>query len=652
MLDGKSRWVPRLLILIVFLALYLPFRSSSLDDFDSYSFALALDRFSLDLQQPQPPGFPVYIYLGRLLCSLTADETAALTLLSALSGIGIVLLIFELGLALRKRQPAGGAFASLLLGFTPMAWLTAEKALSDAPGLAFTLVALLLLWKGRDDLRWLGAGSFACGLGMGLRPQGMVPAALLLAGLAFSWVVRRRSLAAAGWAAIPFAVGVAIWLLPTVGAVGGLSSYLAHVGEHAGRVGQTDSWVATGMPFLPALRARALEFGETFFISTAGFSVLGSWSAADVLRCVAFTGVTVPGLAWAGWRRRETRLLALWALLAGGELLLFEALDRPRLMLPLLPPLALLISMGWARLPRRGLAGPALFGAAVFALLLRGYPIAAELANVRAPQAQATDFVRANYSPDEVLLAAAGSYRAAQVELAEYPLLYLYAFDSDAAWAATTVDRVRYVVVLDRDAFPDDAMLALSGDQAYVPIVDTAFRRSSLAHTQNADLRLQVLTPSDQLPPQAVAPPADGCIDIGAESDGKYLMRGWYRREDVGGVSGRWAGGALTSTVRFYLASAGDYELSVNATSYPAEQELAVCVNGRELGQVALGQSWQVHSFALPAGLVSAGEVMRIELIHSRVASPYAETGGETTDRRELSAAYDWICLKPASAGQ
>jgi 4-amino-4-deoxy-L-arabinose transferase-like glycosyltransferase len=650
-LDGKSRWLLRLLLLLLFLSLYLPFRSRSLDDFDSYSFALALDHFSLELQQPQPPGFPVYVYLGRLLCEATGDKTGALTLLSVLSGVAIVLLVFELGLALRDRRPSIGTCASLLVGLTPMAWLTAEKALSDAPGLALTLLALWLLWRGHDDLRWLGAGSFACGLAMGLRPQGAVPAALLLGGLTLFWVVRRRSIAAVGWAVIPFALAVALWLLPTTGTVGGLSVYLTHVREHAARVRQTDSLLGTGMPFLLALRARALEFAETFFTHTAGFSVLGSWSPADVVRCVLFAGITVPGLAGAGWRRRETWLLALWAVLAGGQLLLFETLDRPRLILPLLPPLALLISMGWARLARWGMVRPAAITTAAFALLLHGYPIAAELSSVRAPQAQATDFVRANYSPDEVLLAAAGSYRAAQVELPGHSLLYLYMFDADAAWAATTVDQVRYVVIFDRDAFPDDAMLALSGDQAYVPIVDTTFTRSSLAHTQNADLRLQVLTPSDRIPAQALAPPAGGCIDIGAEGDGRYLLRGWYRREDVGGVSGRWAGGTPTTTVRIYLARAGDYDLSVRAVSYPAGQELTVCLGGRELGQVSLEQSWEEHSFTLPAELIRPGEVMQIELIHSRAASPYTETGGETTDRRELSAAYDWICLEGVGAG-
>ena len=90
-----SRWTP-ILLAIATLLLYVPFRSISLDDFDSYSFALALDRFDLGLQQPQPPGFPVYIFLGRILYRVTGNPTSTLTLLSALSGVGVAALFQSL----------------------------------------------------------------------------------------------------------------------------------------------------------------------------------------------------------------------------------------------------------------------------------------------------------------------------------------------------------------------------------------------------------------------------------------------------------------------------------------------------------------------------------------------------------------------------
>ena len=73
-------------LLIIGLCLYGPFRSISLVDSDGYSFALALSKFDLGLQAPQPPGCPVYVGLARLVCCLMADTVAALIWLSALRG--------------------------------------------------------------------------------------------------------------------------------------------------------------------------------------------------------------------------------------------------------------------------------------------------------------------------------------------------------------------------------------------------------------------------------------------------------------------------------------------------------------------------------------------------------------------------------------
>src|SRR5712691_8721283 len=83
----------KLLFALLFAAallLYVNFQSISLDDFDSVSFALALDHFDISLQQPHPPGFPVYVAVGRAVRGIVGDSRAALTLVSAISGAAAV----------------------------------------------------------------------------------------------------------------------------------------------------------------------------------------------------------------------------------------------------------------------------------------------------------------------------------------------------------------------------------------------------------------------------------------------------------------------------------------------------------------------------------------------------------------------------------
>src|SRR5215475_4955751 len=77
-----------LVILVTTIAalLYLNFQSISLDDFDSVSFALALNHFDIGLQQPQPPGFPIYVAMGDLAHSIYPEAKTALTIVSVVAG--------------------------------------------------------------------------------------------------------------------------------------------------------------------------------------------------------------------------------------------------------------------------------------------------------------------------------------------------------------------------------------------------------------------------------------------------------------------------------------------------------------------------------------------------------------------------------------
>ncbi len=640
-----SHWPAVLLLLAVVLPLYLAFRSISLDDFDAYSFALALRHFSLDLQQPQPPGFPVYVFLGRL-AALGTDATGALTLLSALSGAVVVLCLYGLGQADSARQPLTGVGAALLVGLTPMGWLTAEKALSDAPGLALTLLSLWTLWRGRDDRRWFGLGCFVTGLGLGLRPQNGLPVLLLLAGLLIHHLRVHRSFRPLAWAITAFVIGILLWLLPTLRAVGGLSAYLAHLSAHSAHVRQADSLLAGGLPTWLALRGRVIAFADTLLLHTVGLSLYDPWRWPQAVRALAMTAILLPGLARADWRKREPWLLAAWAALVGGQIFLFEALDRPRLMLPLLPPLALLTVRGWARLGRPRLLPPIALTAAAFGLLLQGIPLAAQLASIPAPPAQAAAYVAEHYPPRETIVAAAGSFRAVQVDLPTYQLLYLYRFDPAAARDATAGESIRYVAVFDRDQFPDEPMAILSDDGRYVPLEDHTFARDPRVHAQHDQVRLQVLIAADLLPPEALAPPEGGCINVGGADDGRYLDRGWYRPETIGGVEARWAGGAPTTTVRLTLEPGHDYQLTLRALAYPDGQELILQASGRTFARFSLSSTWIEYTATLPASLLPTPGVTQVELIHTQLETPFAATGGASSDHRPLAAAYDWICLE------
>jgi hypothetical protein len=650
---------------------------------------MALEHFDLTLQQPQPPGFPLYVFGGRILLALVGEPVAALTTLSALSGMGVVLLIYSIGCTLAPQQRFVGIGAAVLFALVPMSWLTAEKALSDMPGLMGTLLALWLLWRGArrtarrtapevsSSALHLTFGGLAAGLSLGIRPQNALPILLLIA-----WIVIRSWFKHHPF--IPLLLmsgglllGTLIWLIPLLNIAGGLAAYLSLLKAHAAHIGQSDALIGMGIPLREALHARAMAFGDTFLTYTIGVELFSPWEIADTLRVVGLALVSGPAALAAivhpGWRREEIHSLAVWALAMMAQVFLFETLDRPRLMLPILPPLALLIAWGWAAVgdtaqfaaqrllsrspkvsrPRRGVLGVQALALCTMALALltQSAPLAAQLAQVPAPPAQACDYVAARYAPAETLIATAGSFRAVQMELPSYQLFYLYRFDAEAIKATLARGQIRYVVIFDRDQFPMTAIQVLSDQGRLVPLEERTFSRDRRVHTQHDQVRVQILTPASLVPLTALTLPSDGCIDMGGEADGRYLGEGWFRPEVIGGIQGRWAGGILTSTVRLNLAATPGYRLRFRALAYPTEQTVNVGTGEMQLAQLSLPQGWTEFEVSLPRQAWVSDQVTTLMFVHSQARVPFEMTGGGSSDTRRLSAAYDWLCLVPETGG-
>jgi hypothetical protein len=657
-LNRLRAWGIPLGIGLLFLTLYLTFQSASFDDFDSYSFALALDNFDLKLQQPQPPGFPVYVALARLCRLTTSGHLEALTLLSAASGATAAVLVYALGRRSAPRHPMAAGLAALFFGLTPVSWLTAEKALSDMPGLAWTLLALRLWveWNSPSTgmrytmRRWILpiAVGLVTGLSLGVRPQNALPILLFVVGLFFDDLRHRRPsgrwLAAIGGGLI----GIALWLLPTVTGVGGIQGYAAIVLKHAGHVGRSDAILGMSETFTEALRSRAYAFGDVLMTSLIARGLYPPLQQQTVMRLVIMTAFVALGLLKTDWRHAETRWLGLWVLATALQIFVFETLDRPRLLLPLVPPLSLLVASGWARLKMSGFWASSLIASAATMLLLQTLPLAAQLSQTAAPPARAATYVSERYDPEETLIAAAGSFRAVQVELPNYPKAYLYQFDP--AVVDMSIEEGRsFIVIFDRDQFPAETMDVLSRQGTWVTVEDRTFSRERSIHTQHDQVRIQVLAPPEQVPPEALKLPDDGCVDLGSGDDGRYLGAGWFRPEEIGGVLGRWAGQTLTSTLRLRPSRDRDYEIYLQVMAYPPDQQVTVRIDGVTVGSAPLPRSWGEVRLALPQEARPKGETMVLSLHHLTSASPYETTTGGSSDRRQLTAAYDRICLLPGT---
>ena len=207
---------------LVTLASRWPYRARMLYNWDAVQFALALREFDIAKHQPHPPGYVLYVALGRLVNATLGDPTQAYVTLAMVFSAATTFTVYWLARALYDRVTAAAAGA--LLAVSPLFWFYGSVGLTYA-GEAFgaSLMALLAYRTLAGSVTHLYVGALCLGLAGGLRQSVLVLLFPLWAGCAVLGVRSRARLAAA--AAI-LVGAVLAWFLPLVWLSGGWTAYL------------------------------------------------------------------------------------------------------------------------------------------------------------------------------------------------------------------------------------------------------------------------------------------------------------------------------------------------------------------------------------------------------------------------------------------
>ena len=195
------------------------FRSRDLYDLDSVNFALGIGRFDPRVHQPHPPGYFLYICLGRLVNSLVHDANLALVLVSILAGIASVILVYTL--ALEWFSPRAATFAGLLFLFSPLEWFHGTVALTYSIEAAASALVGLLAWRiQRGNHRLILPTAIVLGVTAGIRPSSLVFLAPL-----FLFSLRRAPISRILTGVFALGLTVGGWFLPMLRASGGAAAY-------------------------------------------------------------------------------------------------------------------------------------------------------------------------------------------------------------------------------------------------------------------------------------------------------------------------------------------------------------------------------------------------------------------------------------------
>jgi hypothetical protein len=228
-----------------------PLTPSVLVTFDAANFAFALEDFDPALHKPQPPGYPLYVGLTRVLHIFINDLPTLFTVSGILGTLAAVLALARLAEDLLGWRAA--IAAGVLLTFHPALWsaglLNPVRVFLAAASACVALLAWRA-WSPGSHRAWIIGAWAALGLFSGFRPT----VAILLAPLCVAAGGRRRT-TPLDWLYCGLALSstVAAWVGVCSWSVGGLQAYLSLLRDYSDQQ-FSDTSLLFGAPLAPALK--------------------------------------------------------------------------------------------------------------------------------------------------------------------------------------------------------------------------------------------------------------------------------------------------------------------------------------------------------------------------------------------------------------
>ncbi len=402
-LTGRAArsWPPLGLALgvgLLALLVRLPFLTSIPPTWDSVQYVLGVLHYDLELHQPHPPGYILYVCAAKALHALGLSPYAALLALSLVAGAAMAALLSWWAARL------GGTAAALAAGgltiASPLAWNYATVGDTYALSGCLSAVVGYLCWRlYREEAQSPLPPAAALGLAGGLRPTD----ALFLLPL-WLYCIGKRGWKATLIGSVTFGLVSLAWFLPLLAIVGGLGRYLdlSHrLGRGVWEISPLAGGAARLSHYLGALGVGALGllFVGWLFVPAAGQTDLG----------------------------RARGFLLLW-LAPATIFYVVVHLGTPGYMMILAPPLLLLAGLGLGRVLQ---AGPAARGLALFAVVLALNGFFLHQTILKAQQAQAAHFqeivaaCRPYAGPETVVLTTPGRTGRPHAELPYRAAMYL-----------------------------------------------------------------------------------------------------------------------------------------------------------------------------------------------------------------------------------
>jgi hypothetical protein len=410
----------------------------SLWDWDEALFCLGMRSYDVTSHHPHPPGFPVYIALGRIARTVIHTDFRALQAVNLIAGMLVFPAIFFLARELRLPFVTA-TIAGALCAFFPNVWFFGGGAFSDIPSLVLVVFAVAFLFKGCRDANSYLIGAALLALAAGIRPQnfliGFAPGALA------TWYRARAVWRDVVFAALVGAVVVGVAFGGAMAATGGYRPYFDAAKEHGEYITRVDSFRSSGRPplwhlfdrfFIKQYQSLALSFVTSISVV---ISIAGAIASRD--RAIGWLALSFGPFAVLAW-------------------MMLDRYSINRFSIGYCPLFALLAADGMARLTRRWpRAEPLMGGALIASFFVWTLPALATVRDTLSPSVLAVQAVTQHLdSRADELFVARDMDPFFQYLLPDYPFVHVF---DERALPLSTDGRRAWVLaegsVNDRDGF-------------------------------------------------------------------------------------------------------------------------------------------------------------------------------------------------------
>ena len=602
---------------------------ASLWEWDDILFARALHSFDIGNQSPHPPGFPVFIALGRLAFAITGKEHLALIAVNVIFASFLAIALYYLYREIFEDRVIAGVGA-VLCCFAPNVWLHSVSPRSDGPALVLGLAALVLAIRSLRSPRSLIIASIVFGLGMGIRVTllPVVGPTLTVVCLIHLWKRQWRLVAGAVIATV---LAVLAWYIPLIMKTG-WSTYQYVMKKHAEFTFANDGLFSN-------TENSVLIYRFTRF----ALDIWGSRSIAFAMYALSVVGIISLMLA------RKWRSL-LWMLVAFVPFICFIAilntpLSAPVYSLPYIPFFVGLSASGIVLAPRMVLRSrparePLAVSAIAGGVLLLGmiawtFPVIRMIRSEESPPVRAMHYLRQKLRRDRDILQYEGLF---------WPHVQFFLPDYKTVRSEGNVDAETNLI---SPVLNSPEIYTLSTSSLVLGKGEGAEARSFKWSRYRVSQRLKMLSLGRYFDVYTA--------NLGKSSRAAYLS-GWYELESDGNEGWRWMGKqgriALLNTssdmllrVKFQTATSG---VASGNNSGGQDATVTIRLDSREIARLTSPDGIIDRTISIKTDPTRLWSVLTLETSEVRIPSHVSNS----TDGRELGlrcSALEWY---PAPSSQ